>query len=324
MRDRTGRPHLWRAEWLSHLPAVGAALFALTYGVLRPAYDLFYEPLGLSIDDLGISETRIVGHAAGYAAALALVVGAAAVIGRLTYLGTRSLLRIVNENEWLDKHLLLSTAWLRRIHDRHGRLPVVVIVVIGTIVIIAILACLLLVAAVTLRTLDGGVHGNADAVLGFAALGALIGFLFSIAVGTLGGVSRPARLVRAVTRLLATLSLAGLAMVAATRAFDFWADARQLSVDIITGRGTSDALYVMDWLDVRPTPVMLHLVADEDPAGICDGGSRAYLLGYNDSFIYLLVYPGQEDGEAGRTVRVSDSAYAVSGGLDDPVPCRQA
>jgi hypothetical protein len=52
--------------WVSRLPAILAGLFAVTYGVLRPANELFYARLGLIPEDLGVTESTLIARAAAY------------------------------------------------------------------------------------------------------------------------------------------------------------------------------------------------------------------------------------------------------------------
>src|SRR3954453_22155942 len=69
----------------AQLPIIGSILFAILYGILRPAYDYFYAPLGLTTEEMGLSEISIVGHTAGDAAALLVLMLSLFIFGLLGF-----------------------------------------------------------------------------------------------------------------------------------------------------------------------------------------------------------------------------------------------
>src|SRR3954469_5349294 len=97
-----------RLPAIAQLPVIGSLLFALIYGILRPAYDYFYAPLGLTTEEMGISEIGIVGHTAGYAAALFVILLSSGVIGWLSFRLGREISLALGRTR-LVKRLVTST-----------------------------------------------------------------------------------------------------------------------------------------------------------------------------------------------------------------------
>ncbi len=310
---------------MTYIPIVGAALFAVLYGALRPAYDLLYRPLGLSVDDLGISETRIVGHAAGYAASLLLTLGATALLGYIAYRSTRLGFHILDHWKWLDSKIARYSMWTVRKSQQHGTWWLLswFVSVIVVALVSGVTAAVLVAAIVDAAAEQSGIvpQGNARGALVLVLVAILLGAAWATVVELQLWKASDETWRNRLTRFGMAVFGATTILVIATRATDFWTDSQQLGERLISGEDLGEEVAVLSWLDVTLSPSRVHPLTQGDPLGLCDGESRPYLLGYNGSSAYVLIFPDRGEDDHGRVARLTSSLYAISSGLDESAPC---
>lgn len=308
--------------WMAYAPIAASALFAILYGLLRPAYDEFYDAFGLTPDQLGLNEATIIGHTAGFAASIVVVLGAGALFAWGGYRLMASLLSALLG--WkapfaaIDRLLL----WLQGQAVTH-RARTVVGYITASILLITSMTVVYLYDLRALSSLakPNELHGNAQIAVGLSAELFVLGSLISIMITVL---SLPPRLVEPAKRALQTLAVASSAVilvVSATEVVDFWSTSYKVGRNLIGARDTQKGLNVFLWLGVIYSPARIYPLTNADPLAICDGKKVPYLLGENSGFDFVVVYPTDEVNHPGSVMRVPQSLYAVASGLDSPAPC---
>ncbi|WP_139177287.1 hypothetical protein [Geodermatophilus siccatus] len=293
--------------------------FAVCYGVLRPAYDYFYEPFGLTTDEMGLSEISIVGHTAGYAAALLVLLTSAVVIGWLGFRlgrgvalavqGARWMKRVVSRiNNFVDAHL-------KRHPVRTGIVLVLTLLLLGAFAAYSIFSNL---QRLQTNTIGSGNAGEAITLTIALAFGGFFLGYFSVDVLDLTRLTNGAR------TLLYSLEYAAAAAVliaTATWSVDFWGASQRAGLDLVAGRDPGSDSYVLSYLSINRSPAQILPTGDSDPLRLCDGKKVPYLLGNGGGSNFVLIFAAGDSKAGGSVIRVPQDLYTVASGLSDAAPC---
>ena len=287
------------------LGPIGAAAAAILYAVLRIAHSEFYSPLGLTPEDVGLSQTAIIARAT-------------VMFGFHALLLTTELATAV-----LAYRLILPISRLSS-HERRFDWPVVVCLLPG----IALL--------VVLNFLVGSLFGSGVRRLWWglaipgvgvaASLALLIGVSEEKESATQRPITRRERWANRCSHWYRSLygeqlrSMVRVIVYLMTALFVTWATIEAWRIAPQAGRHLRDTgeLSSNAWyLDVLAAPARV-IPRAADPLHVCGGERRAVLMGHRGGNALVLLVP--PDGR-GEVVPLAESDYVVVTGVQQPMAC---
>lgn len=250
--------------WVSRVPAILAGLFAVTYGGLRPANESFYTSLGLTPEDLGVTESTLIARAAAY-------VGVAAALGMA-----------------LLAFFLLGIRlgqFIREVFDAHHKVRA-----------IGFVAILLGVQALLFNLAEAPNIGVSVFISCNCAL--LTGMYWSGTETPWSSrhlIVRPGRrkMPQSRTRTAVLLAVAATFTVSSVVVLEFWDKASSCGEYLLMGGSlsSSDSL-TSGLLAVHTSPARLISLKPNDDYHVCDGKKVPLLLGSSGGFSIIISYPG--------------------------------
>ena len=321
--DGIGGPDF--ASWISHLPAILAGLFAITYGVLRPANEYFYERLGLTPEDLGVTEPTLIARAASYAAVLTVAgvsFGAFFLLGRrlngyLFRVSSEALLKALENWKRSPKGKAMGRWWQGLSRGWQVGVGAVIYVAFAAMSLWGLMVVLQLLRQLG-QTDTTGSSNAASAVL-MGGLFFVFGWAWStmvLAIGMLGQKDTP----RFRTRTAVLVAVAATFTISSVTVLDFWDNAGRYGSHLLQGSRTTTDAETSKWLAVHISPARLISLKPKDDFLVCDGKKVPLLLGASGGFSIIISYP-DERMHGGQVLRLPESDYAVVGGLPQPEPC---
>jgi hypothetical protein len=291
----------------AHLPAVASAGFLVSYGILRPSTEFFYAQLGLTPEDVGLSQSAIVARSVSYAALLVLSLAIPAALFGIAWMLGQS----VKQSAFYPRLLrALGQIW------EQSRIFRVVTIVVGLGALAWFIARM-----VRQQTQPGGPAASFDIEgdgswtsillstvaisVGFSLFGFLLGIVPYQDLVPMG-LRSLLRKVATPSALLLTLVIAMAAMVA------LWDGATRAGEELMNGNAFSKkSQSAIFWIQTPIVPV--HLVATADPLKICGNGQYPYALGKaNESTSLILLY---KEGQPSIIVRAASSSYRIDRGV---------
>jgi len=302
-----------------HLPLTGTAFFALCYGVLRPAYDYFYAPFGVTTEEMGHSEVSIVGHTAGYAAALLVLLLSAAIMGWLGFRLGRGVAVAIRGARWMNRLAAGIDRFVNARLKEHPRKTGLVLIV-AFMVFGAFAAYSTFLSLQRLQTNTAG-SGNAGQAITLTITLAFAGFAVGYFTVDITNSPRFTGRLKVLPRSFAYAIAAAVLIAMATWSVDFWAASRRAGSDLLAGRDPGRDSYVLTYLSINLSAAQILPISDADPLQLCDGKKLPYVLGDGGESTFVLIHPDAESNEGGSVVRVPQDLYTVATGLRDAAPC---
>lgn len=301
-----------KSRWerpVSLLAPIVTITFLISYGVLRPAHEAFYRKLGLTPEEVGLTETSMVGRSIINASVLLIAIGVIAVGFWAGFrLGRRAASSRPSRklSEWLDTRIKSSKVFR------------IIFLSVGTLV-----ALFFAYRAFSQITRPGGITAELDKIplTTWASVGVYIvtwgvlSIFLGLGVG-LGSVEKalPSWLRRLPWNTFVTAGVTIVVVCFFVQALRFWDVSAKGGEDLAAGKVPSSDFYdATGWLQIHVQPILVK--SRTDPLKVCNLARYPYLVGTGIDNPMIMLF---KDNSRSIIMRLPSAEYTVARGVEEP------